>query len=180
MNRYYHVALHLASGTQSFAAQDIAHANKPGFTPGESAAWRLLNPGQNQSSLLYIAAETLLTQSPILYTRRMNTKDLRNMKQRTMQPMFTRPCDEGRYLPHGIPEGHPDRKFFATALVSASRIVCKHKLPLEEDDFKLYKDRLGKLDYTHGELTAWHPAATARFVGIEHTFTFSLNLMRAA
>jgi len=114
----------------------------------------------------------------------MNPIDLRNIKRRTMQPMFTHPCDEnmreggGRYLPYGTPEG--DREFFATALVNASRIVCKHTLPLNEDDFSSYKTRLAELDYSHGELTTSHPAQTARFVGIEHTFTFSLNLMRAA
>lgn len=186
MNRYYHVALHLASGTQSFAAQDIASANVPGAKPGESAAWRLLNPGRNQSSELYIAAETLLTQAPVIFTRRMNPNDLRNIKLGTMLPMFTHPCDKnmrdggGRYLPYGTPEG--DREFFATALVKASRVVCEemHHLPLKDDDFSLYKTRLRDLDYPVGELKAWHPAQTARFVGIEHTFTFSLNLMRAA
>ena len=100
--------------------------------------------------------------------------------------MFTHPCDKnmrdggGRYLPYGTPEH--DRAFFATALVNASRVVCEemHKLPLNENDFSSYKTRLGDLDYSHGELKDWHPAQTARFVGIEHTFTFSLNLMRAA
>ena len=78
------------------------------------AAWRLLNPGRNQSSKLYEVAEVLLTQAPVIYTRAMTSDDLRNMKTRTILPMLESPCNEyaKRYMPHGVPradehfEGH--------------------------------------------------------------------------
>ena len=86
----------MASGTQSFAAKDIATDR-----PNGDAAWRLLNPGRNQSSKLYEVAEVLLTQAPVIYTRAMTSDDLRNMKTRTILPMLESPCNEyaKRYRP---------------------------------------------------------------------------------
>ena len=177
-NRYYHTALHLASGTQSFAARNISSDR-----PNGDAAWRLLNPGRNQSSLLYEVAEVLLTQAPVIYTRAMTSDDLRNMKTRTILPMLESPCNEyaKRYMPHGVPRA--DERYFAAALVDAQNIVCNetYRMHLPQADLDSYKQNLHTLQYPvspdNDRIASYNPAQTARLVGIEHTFTFSLNLM---
>jgi len=160
----------LASGTQSFAAQDI-------FNPGASAEWRLLNPACDRSSEFYAQAEVLLTQAPVIFSRGMTKADLHNIKKRLVLPMLESPCNPKRYMPHGVPPS--DEPFFSTALVNAQTVVCKqeNRLELSDESVSKYKKKLYQLDYRTSGIERYHPPQTARMVGIEHTFTFSLNLI---
>lgn len=160
----------MASGTQSFAAQDI-------FNPGASAEWRLLNPACDRSSEFYAQAEVLLTQAPVIFSRGMTKADLHNIKKRLVLPMLESPCNPKRYMPHGVPPS--DEPFFSTALVNAQTVVCKqeNRLELSDESVSKYKKKLYQLDYRTSGIERYHPPQTARMVGIEHTFTFSLNLI---